>query len=113
MATESTNTETKGGAGRMVAFVLIGLAVIAFIAGLMDYYESGLSIHPMDQFIVSPMFGDGAVGIFTITNATVWMALSVLCVIALMVWGTRGRAVIPSRSQSMAELAYGFVRNMV
>ena len=69
--------------------------------------------NPMDQFIVSPMFGDGAVGIFTITNATVWMALSVLCVIALMVWGTRGRAVIPSRSQSMAELAYGFVRNMV
>ncbi|OAN82219.1 F0F1 ATP synthase subunit A [Jannaschia sp. EhC01] len=67
----------------------------------------------MDQFVVSPLFGDGPVGMFTITNATLWMALSVLCVIALMVWGTRGRAVIPSRSQSMAELAYGFVRQMV
>jgi F-type H+-transporting ATPase subunit a len=30
-----------------------------------------------------------------------------------MVMGTKGRAVIPSRSQSMAELAYGFVRKMV
>jgi len=27
--------------------------------------------------------------------------------------GTRGRAVVPSRSQSIAELAYGFVRKMV
>jgi F-type H+-transporting ATPase subunit a len=30
-----------------------------------------------------------------------------------MVMGTGGRAVIPSRSQSMAELAYGFIRKMV
>ncbi|WP_224817009.1 F0F1 ATP synthase subunit A [Hasllibacter sp. MH4015] len=79
----------------------------------MDDYEGGLSIHPMDQFIVSPVFGDGPVGMFTVTNATLWMALAVLSVILLMVVGTRGRAVIPSRSQSIAELAYGFVRNMV
>jgi F-type H+-transporting ATPase subunit a len=113
MATESTNTSSTGGAGRMVAFVLIGLAALAFIGALMDDYEGGLSIHPMDQFVVAPLFGDGNVGMFTLTNATLWMALSVLCVIALMVWGTRGRAVIPSRSQSVAELAYGFVRSMV
>ncbi|UWQ96334.1 F0F1 ATP synthase subunit A [Rhodobacteraceae bacterium M385] len=116
MATESTNTETKSdsnGTGRMVAFVLIGLAVLGFIAAYMDDYAGGLAIHPMDQFVVSPLFGHGDVGMFTITNATLWMALSVLCVIALMVWGTRGRAVIPSRSQSIAELAYGFVRGMV
>jgi F-type H+-transporting ATPase subunit a len=41
------------------------------------------------------------------------MALAVAAVAALMVMGTGGRAVIPSRSQSMAELAYGFVRKMV
>ncbi len=113
MATESTNSQAKSGAGKMIFFVLIGLAVLAFIAALLDDYEGGLSIHPMDQFIVSPLFGDGPVGMFTITNATLWMALAVLAVVLLMVVGTRGRAVIPSRSQSMAELAYGFVRNMV
>jgi len=113
MATESTNSETKDGAGRLVAYVLIGLAVIAFIAAYLDGYAGGLAIKPMDQFVISPLFGDGDVGIFTITNATLWMALSVLCVLALMVWGTRGRNVVPSRSQSMAELAYGFVRQMV
>lgn len=73
----------------------------------------GLNIHPMDQFIVSPLFGDGAVGVFTVTNATLWLALTVLCVWALLVLGTRGRAVVPDRTQSVAELAYGFVHKMV
>ncbi|MEO1026126.1 MAG: F0F1 ATP synthase subunit A [Pseudomonadota bacterium] len=67
----------------------------------------------MDQFIVKPLFGDGPVGTFTITNVTLWMALAVLCIILLLVLGTRGRAQIPSRVQSVAELAYGFVYKMV
>ncbi|ABD53684.1 ATP synthase F0 subcomplex A subunit [Jannaschia sp. CCS1] len=113
MATDSTNTQTGGGSNRMVAYVLIGLAVLGFIAAYMDDYAGGLAIHPMDQFEIKPLFGYGEVGFFTITNSTLWMGLAVLAVIALMVWGTRGRAVIPSRSQSMAELAYGFVRQMV
>ena len=75
--------------------------------------DGGLVFHPMDQFIVKPLFGDGPVGMFTITNSTMWMALSILAVIALLVLGTRSRAIVPSRSQSVAELAYGFVYKMV
>ena len=75
--------------------------------------EGGLSFHPMDQFIVKPLFGDGPVGMFTITNVTLWMALAILCVVALLVLGTKGRAQIPSRIQSVAELAYGFIYKMV
>ena len=75
--------------------------------------EGGLVFHPMDQFIVAPLFGDGPVGTFTITNVTLWMALAVLCVVLLLVFGTRGRALVPSRVQSIAELAYGFVYKMV
>jgi len=74
---------------------------------------SGLQIHPMDQFIVKPLFGDGQVGMFTITNATLWMFLAVVATFLLLVMGTRGRAIVPSRSQSVAELAYGFVHKMV
>ncbi|ETX29976.1 F0F1 ATP synthase subunit A [Roseivivax isoporae] len=73
----------------------------------------GLVFHPMDQFIVKPLFGDGAVGIFTVTNVTLWLALAVLCVIALMVLGTSRRGIVPNRMQSVAELAYGFVYKMV
>ncbi|MCR9111707.1 MAG: F0F1 ATP synthase subunit A [Rhodobacteraceae bacterium] len=74
---------------------------------------SELVFHPMDQFIVKPLFGDGPVGTFTITNVTLWLALAVIAVGALMVLGSSGRATIPSRMQSIAELAYGFVRKMV
>ncbi|MEB8387546.1 F0F1 ATP synthase subunit A [Rhodobacteraceae bacterium KMM 6894] len=72
-----------------------------------------LVFHPMDQFIVKPLFGDGAVGIFTVTNVTLWMALTILAIIGLMVLGTSSRATIPSRIQSVAELCYGFIRKMV
>ena len=68
--------------------------------------ESGLNIHPMDQFQVHPLFGDGGVGMFTITNVTLWLFVAVLCVLGLMVLGTRGRAMIPGRIQSTAELAF-------
>ena len=73
----------------------------------------GLTIKPMDQFLVKPLFGEGPVGLFTISNVTLWMALAVLGIVLMLVVGTRGRAVIPSRSQSVAELVYGFVHNMV
>ncbi len=73
----------------------------------------GSNIHPMDQFIIEPLFGDGAVAWYTPTNATLWMAIAVLCTALLLVLGTRGRAIVPSRVQSLAELAYGFVHKMV
>ncbi|MCD1616963.1 F0F1 ATP synthase subunit A [Salipiger manganoxidans] len=76
-------------------------------------HGTGLVFHPMDQFMVKPLFGDGPVGWFTITNVTLWMAICVLAISALMVLGTSRRAIIPSRSQSVAELAYGFIYKMV
>ncbi len=78
-----------------------------------DPDEFGLVFHPMDQFMVKPLFGAGEVGIFTLTNVTLWMALTVAAIFALLVMGTAGRATIPSRTQSIAELAYDFVRKMV
>jgi F-type H+-transporting ATPase subunit a len=75
--------------------------------------EGGLVFHPMDQFIVKPLFGEGPVEWYTPTNVTLWLGLAVLCTIALFVLGTRGRAIIPTRWQSVAELAYGFVYKMV
>nr|WP_152826458.1 F0F1 ATP synthase subunit A [Fertoeibacter niger] len=67
----------------------------------------------MDQFIVKPLFGDGPVQWYTVTNVTLWLALTVLAIAALLVLGTSRRAIVPSRSQSVAELLYGFVYNMV
>ncbi len=73
----------------------------------------GLAFHPMNQFIVKPLFGDGAVHWYTITNVTLWMALAVAATVLLMVVGASRRAIVPNRVQSVAELAYGFVHKMV
>ena len=74
---------------------------------------SGFNIHPMEQFLLKPLFGGDEIHWYTPTNATLWFALTVVAVAALMVFGSRGRAMIPSRGQSMAELTYGFVYKMV
>ncbi|MDF1873245.1 F0F1 ATP synthase subunit A [Vannielia sp.] len=76
-------------------------------------HPEALVFHPMDQFNVTPLFSDGPVAWYTPTNVTLWMAITVICVILLLVVGTRRRAVIPSRSQSVAEMAYGLVHKMV
>ena len=75
--------------------------------------EGGLAFHPMDQFIVKPLFGGTEVHWYTPTNVTLWMALAVLAVAAMMLAGTRGRAMVPGRAQSVAELVYGFVYKMI
>ena len=75
--------------------------------------SGGLQFHPMDQFLVKPLFGDGPVHWYTITNVTFWMALTVLAIVLLLVVGTSKRATIPSRTQSVAEMAYGFVYKMI
>jgi len=88
---------------------------------------TGLVFHPMDQFIVKPLFRDiepgtcmpdagvldGCVRWYEPTNVTLWLALTVLAITALMVWGTGGRGLIPNRIQSIAEMAYGMIHKMV
>ncbi len=73
----------------------------------------GLQFHPMEQFTVEPLFGGDTIHWYTPTNVTLWMAIAVLAIIGLLVLGTRKRAIVPSRTQSVAELAYGFVHSMV
>lgn len=114
MASESTNTtgtQSKGN-GRVIAYGLIALAVVLFGLAYADGYGK-LAIAPMDQFKVTPLFGGDTIAWYTPTNVTFWLGMSILSIFALMVMGTRGRAVIPSRGQSIAELSYGFVRKMV
>jgi len=75
--------------------------------------STGFAIHPMDQFVIKPLFGGTEVHWYTVTNQTLWMAIAVLCIAGLLIVGTRRRAIIPSRTQSVAEMIYGFIYNMV
>ena len=72
-----------------------------------------LNIHPMDQFKIQPLFGDGPVQWYTPTNVTLWLFIAIAAIVLLMVIATRGRSVVPSRGQSVAEMIYSFVRSMI
>jgi F-type H+-transporting ATPase subunit a len=74
---------------------------------------TGLKFDPMGQFLVEPLFGGDVINWYTPTNVTLWMAIAILGISAMLVLGTSRRAVIPSRSQSIGELAYGFIYKMV
>ncbi len=78
-----------------------------------DTQGGGLVFEPMDQFLVTPLFGDGPVHWYTLTNVTLWLALTVAAISALFVLGTRDSKMVPGRLQSVAELGYGFVYKMV
>ncbi len=73
----------------------------------------GFNIHPMDQFVVKPLFGGDELHWYTVTNQTLWLFLTVVVIVLLMVVSVRGRAMVPTRSQSIAEVIYGFVRKMI
>jgi len=73
----------------------------------------GLSFKPLDQFEVYRLFGEGPILWYTITNVTMWMAIAVVAIVLLLVVGTSKRAVVPNRTQSVAETLYGFVYTMV
>ena len=72
----------------------------------------GLQIDPMGQFVVHPLWGD-TLHWYTPTNETLWMALAVVAMMSVMLFGTRARAVVPSRVQSVAEVAYQMVHGLV
>ena len=122
--TETTEAATHGAGDAVMHADTVGAADAAVAHGADAGHDAGgLVFHPLDQFIVRPIFGEG--GIFnptmpvpeihwyTPTNVTLWLALAVLCVVLVFVVGSRGRATIPTRSQSVAELFYGFTYKMV
>ncbi len=73
---------------------------------------------PMEQFSISPiLFGHRSVHIghheFVFTNQSLWMCIVVLTASAFLTLAVARPKLVPGRVQSMAELAYEFVANMI
>jgi len=47
------------------------------------------------------------------TNSSLWMIIAAVLVSLLMIWGMGGRALVPTRLQSIAEISYEFIAIMV
>ena len=69
---------------------------------------------PFHQFIIQRYVPIQIGGVdASYTNASLWMTIVLLAIMALMVLSVRGGALVPSRMQSVAEMAYEFIANMV
>ena len=74
--------------------------------------EAGAS--PMQQFEISRLIDINIGGIdASFTNSSLWMVLAVLGITLFTTIAMSGRALVPGRLQSMAELSYEFVANML
>ena len=72
-------------------------------------------IDPIEQFNIEKIFTIGHIGNQEIafTNSSAYMFGTVALISLLMIGGVAGKQLVPGRFQSMAELSYEFVANMI
>ncbi|MBP2294089.1 MULTISPECIES: F0F1 ATP synthase subunit A [Azospirillum] len=69
---------------------------------------------PLHQFQINPILQIVIAGYdVSFTNSALFMVVAVALIYALLVFGMSGRALVPGRLQSAAEMFYEFVANMV
>jgi F-type H+-transporting ATPase subunit a len=73
-----------------------------------------LELHPLEQFKIEPLIPLHIGGLdVSYTNAALFMTVVVILVTAVLVLSTRRGTLVPSRWQSIAEMSYEFVTDMV
>ena len=69
---------------------------------------------PMHQFEIKRLHDLNVFGIdATFTNSSLYMVLAVLLITGFLLFAMRGRALVPTRIQSTAEMLYEYVASMV
>jgi F-type H+-transporting ATPase subunit a len=73
-----------------------------------------LELHPLEQFKIEPLIPIHIGGLdVSYTNSALLMTIVVVLITALLVLGTKRGALVPGRWQSVAEMSYEFVADMV
>ncbi len=73
-----------------------------------------IELHPLDQFKIEPIIPIHIGGVdASFTNSALFMVITIALASAVVIWGSRGRALVPSRWQSMAEISYEFIAGMI
>jgi F-type H+-transporting ATPase subunit a len=73
-----------------------------------------VKINPMEQFTVTPIVPLHIAGYdVSFTNQALWMCVVVIAASLFMTIAATSRRLVPTRMQSIAELSYEFVANMI
>jgi F-type H+-transporting ATPase subunit a len=69
---------------------------------------------PLTQFEIVPLIPIRVGGIdASFTNSSLWMVIAIGLIVLLLTIGTGRRALVPGRLQSLSEMAYEFIANLV
>jgi F-type H+-transporting ATPase subunit a len=69
---------------------------------------------PLEQFVIRPIIPIHVGGYdISFTNSTLAMTIALAIIFVLFIGGTRRKALVPGRLQSVAEMAYEFIAGMV
>ena len=75
--------------------------------------QSAFNIHPMDQFIIDPILMGEKLEWYSFTNQALWMLISLASISFVFIYGSRTHQLVTGRLQSVAELMYFFIRDMI
>ncbi|HEX9767727.1 MAG TPA: F0F1 ATP synthase subunit A [Kiloniellales bacterium] len=70
---------------------------------------------PLEQFEISPLFGGDShdLAFYSFTNSALFMVIGVVAVTLFLSLGVRRAQLVPTRLQSVAEISYEFIANMI
>ena len=69
---------------------------------------------PLHQFVIQPIVPIEIGGLhFDFTNSSLFMVATVAVASAFLYWSTAGRTLVPGRAQSVSEMSYEFIANML
>jgi F-type H+-transporting ATPase subunit a len=111
-----TNEVLEEGAVGEAAEGAIEGVVDGTIEGAAEAAEHAAGGHsPLAQFEIKDIFGGGdeALGAITFTNSALFMVIGVVLVTVFMNVGMRRAALVPSRWQTLVEISYEFIANMI
>ena len=81
----------------------------------MEEAAEAAGVDPVHQFAVYDIVHFGSVGgvDLAFTNSALFMFVTVASIAAFLILATGGRGLVPGRMQSMAEMSYEFIANML
>jgi F-type H+-transporting ATPase subunit a len=69
---------------------------------------------PLEQFKIQPLLDFEVAGYnLAFTNSSLWMIVAVISTLTVLVASTGARSILPGRLQSLGELSYDFLANMI
>jgi F-type H+-transporting ATPase subunit a len=101
--------------GRRIVRQTDVLARTAPSAANFDEGTEAVMADPISQFRITNIHTFGTIGghEIAITNSAMFMGIAVVGIAALMIGATASRSLVPGRAQSLAEMSYEFVANMM